>query len=48
MSPDLIGVLASSIGVGIVCFSLLFARTPFWPYLGAVLIAGGFLIIAFS
>lgn len=48
MSPDLIGVLTSAIGVGLFCLGLLQGGKPFWPAVGAVLLAGGLLIIAFS
>lgn len=48
MPLDLFGVLCAACGMGILCLALLFGRTPFWLYLGAVLLAGGFLIVAFS
>jgi hypothetical protein len=48
MSPDLLGVVCAAVGVGLLVLALLQGRSAFWLYIGAVLLAGGLLIIAFT
>lgn len=47
MSPSLIGVLSAASGLGILALALFQRRHAFWFYLGAVLLAGGCLILVF-